>query len=84
MSKKIDLYTMNGHNKEFYTLEVSVKCTKINEDFNHKILVLEKRELGLDIDDLPCSSSINIDFQDVQNLIDMLILIQKKHDNSHD
>ncbi len=84
MSKTVDKFLMNGHSKEFYSIEISVKSIKISEDYCHKKLVIEKRVKGIDVDDLPCGSSISIDIHDLDDLIQLLISIKEKHDNSNE
>jgi predicted unusual protein kinase regulating ubiquinone biosynthesis (AarF/ABC1/UbiB family) len=84
MSKTVDNFSMNGHSKEFYSIEISVKSIKVSEDFTHKKVVIEKRIKGIDVDDLPCGSSMTIDIHDLEEMIHLLSIIQQKHDNSYD
>lgn len=84
MTKKIDSLKMDGHNKEFYTLHINVESVILGAGLEHKNVVIEKKSLGLDIDDLPCGCKITIDMVDLENLIHLLTVVQQKHDNLYD
>jgi hypothetical protein len=84
MSKTIEKLTMDGHSKEFYSINVSVKSIKVSDTFEHKKVVIEKRVKGVDIDDLPCGCSMTIDIHDLEYFIRLLNIVQQKHDNSND
>lgn len=81
MKTNIDKYESNGVNKDFYTLTAKVESVKLKGGLEHKIVVLEKKSLNTEIDDLPCGCTMTFDMQDLENLVYLLQRIRENHDD---
>jgi hypothetical protein len=79
MKTNIDKYELNGLNKEFYTLTAKVESIQLKSGNEHKTVVLEKKSLNIEIDDLPFGCTMTFDMQDLENLICLLQRIREKH-----